>query len=53
MMVPLHLACAEVAKVDVFLTTDDGLRRLTDKNREHLSVEVANPLKWLEGRAGL
>jgi predicted nucleic acid-binding protein len=44
----LHLACAEKAKVDNFLTTDDQLRQLAWKQRKKLGVKVVNPLKWLE-----
>jgi predicted nucleic acid-binding protein len=43
-----HLACAEKAKVDSFLTTDDRLRQLAWKHRKQLQIKVANPLTWLE-----
>jgi predicted nucleic acid-binding protein len=43
-----HLACAEKAKIDTFLTTDDRLRQLAWKHRKQLQVKVANPLTWLE-----
>ena len=43
----LHIACAEKAEVDVFLTTDDKLLRKSLREREKIRVEVANPLKWL------
>ncbi len=43
----LHLACAETAGVDVFLTTDDRLLRLALRVREQLMVRVANPANWL------
>jgi predicted nucleic acid-binding protein len=42
----LHLACAEYAKVDVFLTTDDKLLRRIRKI-ERVEVRVENPLSWL------
>jgi predicted nucleic acid-binding protein len=44
----LHLACAESAKVDVFLTTDDRLLRLAKRVSKDLDVLVENPLDWLE-----
>jgi predicted nucleic acid-binding protein len=41
----LHLASAESASVDYFLTTDDDLlRRAT---RAGLKVKIENPAKWL------
>lgn len=43
----LHLACAQRANVDVFLSTDDKLiKKATAKNL--ISVKVANPLAWLQ-----
>jgi predicted nucleic acid-binding protein len=45
----LHLASAENAKVDVFLTTDDPLQTIANKNKKRLpSLIVNNPVKWLE-----
>ena len=44
----LHLACAEAARVDIVLTTDDRLRRNAERHKNHLHVKVANPLRWLE-----
>jgi len=44
----LHLACAEKAKADVLLTTDDLLLRKSGKYSAMLTVRVANPLTWLE-----
>jgi len=43
----LHLACAEQATVDVFLTTDDRVRRIATRHTAQLKVRVANPLEWL------
>jgi predicted nucleic acid-binding protein len=43
----LHLACAETAAVDVFLTTDDRLLRLAARVAAQLRARVANPLTWL------
>ena len=42
----LHLACAETAEVDAFLTTDDRLEKLA--LRSGLRVRVMNPWSWLE-----
>lgn len=44
----LHISCAERAKVDVFLSTDDNLVKIAKKNKEHLKVKVENPVKWLK-----
>ena len=44
----LHLSAAENSNVDVFLTTDDQLQKLADKNKKRLSLIVINPVKWLE-----
>jgi hypothetical protein len=41
----LHLALAEVQKVDVFLTTDDRLLRAA--NKMDLDIKVSNPIAWL------
>jgi predicted nucleic acid-binding protein len=41
----LHLALADVHDVDVFLTTDDQLRRAAGKLS--LNVIVQNPVSWL------
>jgi predicted nucleic acid-binding protein len=46
----LHLACAEHAEVDVFLTTDDGLLRRVRRHRDEIRVRVENPLTWLNER---
>jgi len=43
----LHLACAEQATVDVFLTTDDRVLRIGTRHAAQLKVRVANPLDWL------
>jgi predicted nucleic acid-binding protein len=44
----LHLASAEQAQVDVFLTTDDQLQKLADRKNKPLSFAVSNPVQWLE-----
>lgn len=43
----IHLACAEIAQVDVFLSTDDRLLRRAARYRDSLSVAVDNPATWL------
>ncbi|MSR64343.1 MAG: PIN domain-containing protein [Verrucomicrobiae bacterium] len=43
----LHLACAESADCDVFLTTDDRLLRRSQRYARALHVGVDNPLNWL------
>ncbi|MCX7012329.1 MAG: PIN domain-containing protein [Candidatus Sumerlaeota bacterium] len=45
----LHLACAEAAKVDLFLTTDDRILRVATRHSRHLRLRVANPLECLLG----
>ncbi len=46
----LHLACAEAAGTDVFLTTDDRRLRKAARNAGFLRVRVANPLAWMQDR---
>jgi predicted nucleic acid-binding protein len=43
----LHLASAESAKADIFLTTDDKLLKLATRLSTQLQVTVANPVFWL------
>jgi predicted nucleic acid-binding protein len=44
----LHIASAESAGADVFLTTDDRLLRLAARHSDFLRVRVANPLAWVQ-----
>lgn len=44
----LHIACAESAKVDIFLSTDDRLLKLAQRFSKRLHIRVANPLVWAE-----
>jgi len=44
----LHIACAESAKVDVFLSTDDRLLKLAKRISSQLKVRIENPLIWVE-----
>lgn len=46
----LHVACAEHAGVDVFLTTDDAIVRLARRSDDRIGVRVENPLTWLRER---
>jgi len=43
----LHIACAEKAKAEIFLTTDDKLLSKAAKNKRMLKVKVENPLRWV------
>lgn len=43
----LHLACAESAGADVFLSTDDRPLRLAHRVAAKLGLRVANPLEWI------
>jgi predicted nucleic acid-binding protein len=43
-----HLASAEQAKVDVFLTTDDGIQKTANRKKTVFSFALANPVRWLE-----
>jgi predicted nucleic acid-binding protein len=42
-----HIACAEAAQAEVFLTTDDKLLRRAQHNASRLYVDVTNPMVWL------
>ena len=42
-----HIASAEYAMVDVFLTTDDRLLKKALKYQNLLKVKVDNPVIWL------
>ncbi|MEN8220112.1 MAG: PIN domain-containing protein [Pseudomonadota bacterium] len=44
----LHVACAEQGQAEVFLTTDDKLRRLGVRYSQQLNVRIENPLKWFQ-----
>ncbi|HEX6373692.1 MAG TPA: PIN domain-containing protein [Longimicrobium sp.] len=44
----LHLACAEAARANVLLTTDDAFVRRARRLRQDLRVRVANPHTWLQ-----
>ncbi len=42
-----HIACAEYARVDVLLTTDDRLLKKAIKYNNLLQVKIENPVFWL------
>lgn len=44
----LHIACAETAKADVLLSTDDRLLKLAKRISKKINVRVENPLVWVE-----
>jgi predicted nucleic acid-binding protein len=44
----IHLASAEQARVNVFLTTDDQILKVVGRNKKLLPFLVENPVKWLE-----
>jgi predicted nucleic acid-binding protein len=44
----LHIACAESARADVFLSTDDRLLKLAKRLSKRLRIRVENPLVWVE-----
>ncbi len=44
----LHLASAEGAGADVFLTTDDVLLRRARRHIEALHIRVENPISWYQ-----
>ena len=47
----LHLASAEAAHADFFLSTDDYLLRRARRHEEELKVKIENPVKWLIQKA--
>ncbi|NEP91302.1 MAG: type II toxin-antitoxin system VapC family toxin [Okeania sp. SIO2C2] len=42
-----HIACAEKAMADVFLTTDDRLLKKANNYQELLQIKLSNPVNWL------
>jgi predicted nucleic acid-binding protein len=45
----LHVACAEKAKAEILLTTDDHLLSKAVQKRRLLKVKIENPLQWVMG----
>ena len=43
----LHLASAEGARADFFLTTDDALLRKARHHQSELKIKIENPANWL------
>ena len=43
----LHVACAEKAKADILLTTDDALLNKYRKSRQLFKIRIENPLLWV------
>ncbi|MGA7936327.1 MAG: PIN domain-containing protein [Kovacikia sp.] len=43
----LHLAFAQAASADIFLTTDDRLLRKAKQYPEVIAITVENPVIWL------
>jgi len=43
----LHIACAEKALVDYFITTDDGILSIYKRNPEHFTVAIMSPNEWM------
>ncbi len=44
----LHLACAQKASVDIFLSTDNSLIKRAAQNITLVGGKAANPLAWLQ-----
>ncbi|GBO54606.1 hypothetical protein APA_2553 [Pseudanabaena sp. lw0831] len=42
-----HIACAEIGKVDVLLTTDDRLISRAKRYANSINVTISNPVTWL------
>ncbi|WP_414564236.1 MULTISPECIES: PIN domain-containing protein [unclassified Anabaena] len=42
-----HIASAERAEADIFLTTDDRLLKKAQKNSQLIAVKTNNPVQWL------
>ncbi len=44
----MHIACAESAQVDIFLSTDKKLTKRASKNKNKLLIAIKNPLIWIQ-----
>ena len=44
----LHLACAEINGVDIFLTTDDKVLKMAQRFSTKIRIQVKNPLEWIK-----
>ena len=43
----LHIACADIAKADFFVTCDDLLVRKGESNRKNIKVRIINLMKFI------
>jgi hypothetical protein len=43
-----HVACAELGKADIFLTTDDNLLNKLKKYSDEINITADNPLAWIK-----
>lgn len=43
----LHIACAEICKADIMLTTDDSLLKKAIQSMDFLGLKIENPVRWL------
>jgi len=43
----LHVACAESARCDVLLSTDDAVLSKSRTHKDRIMIQVANPLRWI------
>ncbi len=44
----MHIACAETAQIDIFLSTDKGIINRASRNKNDLLVKIMNPLNWIQ-----
>ena len=44
----LHVACAESAGADMFLSTDDRLIKALNREQVAVNLRALNPLSWIE-----
>ena len=44
----MHIACAETAQIDMFLSTDKGIVNRASRNKNDLLVKIMNPLNWIQ-----
>jgi predicted nucleic acid-binding protein len=43
----IHMSCAEAAKADILLTTDDRRLQNAQRHESNLDIRVSNPVIWL------
>ena len=44
----MHIACAEAAQEDIFLSTNDKLTDRAARIKNKLFVAIENPLTWIQ-----